>query len=308
MNSRIEGGEMTLPSKQAVVEWVRQGLKDEEIEVDEGMIAYYLDDTITDKSTIPLEGAEQYISYWANDGLIDYERKIYFPENDSVDRIKQSLFCDEKAKEYVNPDAVADFIFNCVDVNALGVVQGVALVWDEPILDEEGEVEEYETSAAREQLMEEVAEGDEYAYEVGLEKLGINWVERSAILINISEIVKVSQEIAEELAADYGTNPETEFDAAFRECLVSTILHEYRHAVYEMNEFTPYDDERYPKEGFMEQNVEQYGRDEASDLMMPDSKARPYIAAMFNVGEAREKGDREKSHGSKKQKHDELDR
>lgn len=282
MNSRIEGGKMSLPNKQAVVSFVRQMLREEEIGVDDDTIAYYLDDSITDKSEISLWGAGQYIEYYAD----DYERKIFFPENDSADRIRQSMVYDEKVKEYVNPDAVADFIFNCIDMNAVGAIQTVALVWDEPILNEDGEVEDYEESEARQQLAQMNGGWDEYALEVGQELLGVNWVERSTVIINISSIVEAAMEMAKELAEERGYDFDEEFKDILEYGLISTITHEFRHTVYEINEFTEYDEEYYPEDGGCEESVERYGREEAERLRV-NEKAIGYIDAMFPDKEIR---------------------
>lgn len=277
MNSRIEGGEMSLPNKQAVLNWIREKLEEEEIEV--------------------VEETEQYISYVGESELGDYERTIYFPKNDSADRIKQSMLYDEEVKKYVNPDAVAEFIFNCVDMNAVGAVKRVALVWDEPIFDEDGDIEDYEESETRRQLATMGGDYDEYAFEVGRDHyLGIVWEEESTVIINVSNLVFGSEKMAKVNEAD-GLDFDSEFNDIFKWGLVSTILHEFRHAVYEINEFTDYDKERYPFGGGVEKNVEEYGNSEADKFIYgygiagtsihdkANDKAREYTAAMFRTSE-----------------------
>ena len=250
MNSRFEKGILSLPSKEDIIKEVNSWVSDGNVEISE------------DKS-------EKYISYW--DLEEDYERKIYFPETDSLERIKSALIYDEKVKEYVDPDAIAEFIYKYIDVNALAVVQRIVLLYDEPILDEDGEIEDWEITEARKELYEQT-DWDEYAYEIGLEKLGIVWVERSAVIINIREIAKCAKEIAESIALeDYDDIDEWEalFPDEFQMGLASTICHEFRHAFYEMNEFTPLGDAKnnYPVFGGDENEVECYGNDEAEKLI-----------------------------------------
>ena len=66
MNSRIENGTMTLPSKEAIIKEIHTWLDDHEID-------------FIDKET------NSYISYSDFTGTT---RTIYFPETDNVDRIK----------------------------------------------------------------------------------------------------------------------------------------------------------------------------------------------------------------------------
>jgi len=257
MNSRIENGEMSLRSKEEVLNQVYTWL-DEDESIEE-----------------ILEETDAYVSYFVD----DFERSIYFPEKDSVDRIKKAMCYDEKVKAFVDPDKVADFIYNCIDVNALACVEHIALLWDKPAFDKDGNIEGWEETEGRKQLMENVGD-DEYALCVGVEALGMNWVERSVVIINISELVKSSEEIAEIYASDYYTNMESEFPMVFEEALVQTICHEFRHSIYDMNEFTPLGSEEYPYDGGLEENVEDYGNDEAYALMR-NEKATPYIESMF---------------------------
>lgn len=276
MNSRIENGSFTFEDKAEVINNVSSWVKEEEVETDDNSKAYFFDGIEEAKP----EGGDEYISFWGNNGLIEYERKIYFPEADTLENFKKRLIFDEKVKEHLDVDAVAEFIYNCIDVNALGVVQHIAFLYDEPILDENGEVEEWEETAGRQELMDRASDGyDEYAFEVGLETLGINWVERSAVIINVSELLKSAENIAQNI---YGEAWESYVDDIFREGLVQTICHEFRHAFYELNEFTPYDEANYPPDGGLEENVEAYGNREAEKLML-NKEANKYISAMFQI-------------------------
>lgn len=237
MNSRIENGQMTLNSKEKIIAEVNQWLAEEEIE------EIY-------------EETDKYISYPTDDGMIIAERTIWFPETDSLQRIKDIMLCDEKAKELISPDKVAEFIYNCIDVNALAVVNHIAFVYD----DEDGLL----SDSCRHELEERT--GDEYAREICDDTLGITWVERSAVIINVGRLVETSEEIAEDNAIFYGTSVQSEFGETFKEGLVQTICHEFRHLFYECNEYTPLGSPEYPHEGGTECFVEDYGNNEAINL------------------------------------------
>lgn len=285
MNSRIEGGS-TL-SRTDIIASLESWCRGEEVELSDDTKAYFFDGIEEAKP----EGADRYISYYGDDGCMEYERKVYFPEADTLEAFRERFITDDKVKEHLNPDAVAEFIYNCIDMNALCCVQHIALLYDEPVLDEDGEVEEWKETKGRRELMDKASDGcDEYAFEVGLETLGINWVERSAVIINVSELLKSSEEIAKDI---YGENWESFADSIFREGLVQTICHEFRHAFYELNEMIPYDAERYPKDGGLEADVEQYGNREAERLMM-NKDAMKYISAMFETGQPERKHHKEK--------------
>ena len=46
-------------------------------------------------------------------------------------KVYQGMTFYDKVKEYLDIDAVADFIYNCIDVNAVSSVQCVALLYDD---------------------------------------------------------------------------------------------------------------------------------------------------------------------------------
>lgn len=285
MNSRIEGGKLAFD-----VSPENEGKTEREQLIAE--VKSWQEDE--DEVNI-LKIADQYISYEVN-GYDCYERKIYFPDTDSIDRIKGALVYDEAVKEYIDPDAVAEFIYNCIGVNALAAVQNIALLFDEPILNEDGKVEDWKETAGRQALCEKATDGcDDYAFEIGLSYetpvLGINWVEWSTVVISISAIVEAAKEMAETMASDYYGNPKEwhkEFSNEFEVALVSTICHEFRHTVYEMNEFTNKDgsDPRYPFHGDAETEVEDYGNAECERLRH-DPTARTYIDKMITFDEGR---------------------
>lgn len=288
MNSRIEGGSPTFDNKQAIINEVWAWVHSEDVEMDDNSKAYFFNGV----DEIKPEGSEEYISYW--DTEAEYERKIFFPEADTLENFKKRMIFDDKVKEVLDPDAVTEFIYNCIDVNALSSVQHIAFLYDEPILDEDGEIEDWKETVGRQELMDKASDGcDEYAFEVGLEQLGINWVERSAVIINVSEHLKTAEQLSNDI---YGN--EYYADDIFREGLVQTICHEFRHAVYELNEVTPKNgvDERYPANGGLEENVEDYGNREAEKLMF-NKEANKYISAMFQINGTEQKKVKPKENG-----------
>ena len=277
MNSRIENGKLTIidssipddgtkinPTKDDIItevnHWLNEGDIDEIFEV-----------------------TKDYISYAGGDDGYS-ERIIYFSETDSVERIKNSMIYDDEVATYINPDKIAEFIYNCIDVNALASVKHIAFLWDKPIYDDNGDIEDYEVSHARKQLMQRVTDGcDEYAYEVGLGVLGITWIERSTVIINVSELVKSSYDIARDMPFvydEYSTLTEAEY--LFKTGLIQTICHEFRHLFYEVNEFTPLDgNNNYHAWGCLEESVEDYGNEEAEKLLR-NPAAADLVYNMFN--------------------------
>lgn len=262
MNSRLENGQAAWESREALVKEIEGYLEEGDIE---------------DIYAI----TEDYIAYESYDGMMASERRLYFLENETPASVFGRMCFDEKVLEHISPEGVADFIFNCIDVNAVAAVRAVALVYNEAIVDEYGDIEEYEPSAARSVLNDMVADGcDEYAYEVGIQDgeptLGITWVERSAVIINVDAVVASAKEIAADLDREW------EFDGIFREAFVQTLCHEFRHAVYDLNEFIEVgNNPAYPADGGLEDAVEAYGNAEAERLMC-DGAAMGYVAGMFN--------------------------
>lgn len=280
MNSRVENG--TAPDKSHIIRALRSLVFEEEADLDDSSKMYFFDG-IEDAKPCDADTCIRYICYQSDYSVTG--RCVYFPETDTLDRIKNALVFDEKVKEYLNPDAVAEFVFNCIDMNALLSVENIALIWDEPVYDEDGEIKDYQPSEARNKLEDLY---DEYAQEAGLGILGLNWVDASTVIINVSELARVSREIAEQDALDwYGDADEwgREFDEEFRRAVLQTLVHEFRHAVFDITDVIRYGEGTlYPawKEGHEEEAVEQYGNDTAENILR-DSRFKPYINAMFQV-------------------------
>ena len=181
------------------------------------------------------------------------------------------MIYDDEVKDYLNIDAVAEFIYKYIDVNALCCIKGIALFYDkDDCKDNE--------SKGRYDLMS-LTDGDEYAVEICLDALGINWVDQSIVVLNISNLLKSTEEICKDV---YGEDWEYYFDTEFQRGIVQTICHEFRHTIYDINEITEKDgsDPRYPANGGLEDNVEDYGNEEAERLLA-DRGARQLINKMF---------------------------
>lgn len=176
---------------------------------------------------------EHHISIWNND--IDYGYDFNFPEQISKEYLKTITIADEKVKSMIDIDFVLDIIAKYCDVNALIMLENMAFVYDE----------EDEESKARKELSN--IYGDEYAYYIGDDCVGVTWVERQTIIINISEIIKTLNSIGW-------------MNDDFENGLMSTIFHELRHLIYECNPCIEFGDEDYPVNGGEEDNVEMYGR------------------------------------------------
>ena len=251
MNSRIENGKIDLDSREkittAVCSWLENGdIKD-------------------------IDAGEKSIGYITDNAFLLQEKSIYFPETDSEDRIRNITVADDEAGEYINLDKMASFIFNCIDVNALACVEHIAFLCDTV------SAENADVSKGRNVLYK--ITGDEYAFEVGAGLLGICWVERSAVIINLGEIM----ETARTLTGKYGGN-EDQNSECFRKGVLQTIFHEFRHAVYELHDYIVTDgsDERYPDFGNKECEVEDYGNMEADEVCGREAAA-PFLEGLFYI-------------------------
>lgn len=244
MNSRAEGNVNTL-EKQAIISQVNEWYANGEIE------EIY-------------EEADKSICYFAEWDLSGRDFTLHYPDTDKAENILSRIIADDKAKELINLNALAEFLYNHIDVNSLMVLDNLVLVCDE---------NPDEISKARKEL--ESITGDEYAFEICSDELGITWVERQSVVINISNLIESSEEISKELENDLSS------DAIFREGFVQTLCHECRHLFYECNEIiqigegTP-----YPALGGVENAVEEYGNSEAERLFH-DKEARKLIDQMY---------------------------
>ncbi len=247
MNSRAENA--NIKNSNTVLEEIKESLRNGEIENFE---TEDNDGIIT-------------ISYDAKhpDDFGYVSRSIYPQNTETVPSLYERVLMDEKASFFINKDAFVIFLYNHIDVNSLQSLEAVALVWD----DEETE------SLSREELCDWF--GDEYAFEIATKELGCTWVERSIVIINISELIKSSVSIANE-PGEWRTASDI-----FKEGLIQTVCHECRHLLYECAEFVPIGPGTpYPATGGVEDAVEEYGNMEAERLLR-DKTARELIERMI---------------------------
>lgn len=191
-----------------------------------------------------LEETDTHIEYFDKDG--GYSRIYYYPEKINNNHIQDILIADDHIWKYINKNRFIDFVTKEIDRNALSVCRNIILIWDG---------RDVEPSKAREQLYDLYF--DEYAFEIGYGMCGITWVERQAVIVNISEIKIVSDEFHDDKCHE-----------DFCLGVLSTLFHEFRHLVYECNEILSIDTEEYPQDGGIEENVEEYGNQNAERVYM----------------------------------------
>ena len=177
---------------------------------------------------------EDYLEYTGNDGFGFYSRRYYYPEKINRNHIKNHLLMDLKVKNLINEEVLLDFLSEEIDKNALAVCEYIALIYDDD-----------EVSLSRKKLHDEY--GDEYALYACEDLLGLTWIERQVIFINIGVMEQVNDEIP--------YNDETDFLIG----ILSTIFHEFRHMIYECHELLPFNSDSFPATGGLEEEVEEYG-------------------------------------------------
>lgn len=185
------------------------------------------------------------VGYWDNKN--DYKRIYHY--NDTVETVESRILLDEQVSKFVDKKALAVFLLDHLDPNVLMCMEYIAFVYET----------ENEESTARNYLQE--GYGDEYAWyiaETGDGLLGQTWVERQVPVINVSNLLESSAEIA--------SHPDEHLSVQeiFAEGLLQTIFHECRHLFYECNELVPIGEgSPYPQNGGWEDEVEDYGNAEA---------------------------------------------
>lgn len=207
------------------------------------------EDAIKEGNLEIYEEKDNTIGYFDLDN--EYERIYYF--NDRVSSIKKRILMDDDCASLLNKDGMAKFLHEYLDPVSLMVLEKIVFIFDR-------DPEELD-SPVRDVLYEEY--GDEYAkYCCDEGMLGLTWVEKQIILINVSNILRASKETAEDPYNGFCTS---DYVKIFREALLQTIYHESRHLFYECNEIVPRgEDTPYPIDGGLEENVEEYGNHMAS--------------------------------------------
>lgn len=178
---------------------------------------------------------DDYLEYTGNDGFGFYSRLYYYPERIDRNHIKDHMLMDMKVRELINKEVLLDFLCNEIDKNALAVCEYIVLIYDD----------EDEVSQSRKKLQDEY--GDEYALYACEDLLGLTWIDRQTIFINVSAIERVNNEIPD--------NDETDLLIG----ILSTIFHEFRHLIYECHELLQFNSDSFPSTGGFEEEVEEYG-------------------------------------------------
>lgn len=194
---------------------------------------------------------EEYEDFFNKDELIGYfnedigEERLYFKQN-TLDAIKIRTMYDKDISNLIDIDKLCGFISKYVDENSLVCMKNICFIYDNEHIEED-------CSSVRDNLYEKYS--DEYAYYICEEDmLGITWVERQTVIVNVSELIKISIDIAED-PYEYRTA-----ESIFKEGLLQTIFHECRHLLYECNDFIDFqNDFNYPLNGGTEEAVEDYG-------------------------------------------------
>lgn len=204
-----------------------------------------------DEETLQLISKSEYKSFFSSDELLGYfdddieEERLYFKTN-TPNIINARILFDKDVNNILNIDKLCDFISKYVDKNSLMCMKNICFIYDFNY------IEGY-YSSVRNDLYKKYS--DEYAYEICEEDmLGITWVERQTVIVNVSELTKISIDIAGE-PYEYRTA-----ECIFKEGLLQTIFHEFRHLLYECNDFINFTEgSDYPINGGDEEAVENYG-------------------------------------------------
>ena len=204
------------------------------------------------------EDTEDYITFFTG-----YEtRTMHFAEHDSATRIREAIIADDTVTRYIDLNAFSELLFQHIDLNSLMPLENIVLLWDKH--NDEGELI---PQRARNALYDMY--GDEYAFEIGESNLGTVWVERSSVIINVSEIMQAAKEMWNEkdLYEPVGMSEWNNKDDVFKDIFISTLCHEFRHLLYECNECVQIGEGTpYAETGHTEEEVEKYGNSEAFRL------------------------------------------
>lgn len=205
-------------------------------------------DTLFNRQVDKKEGLE-ILDVRSGYGYFDEERNVerIYHDPDNAKTLTDRILMDKEVGEIIDREALALYLETYADPNSLMVLNQLALVWDP-----DDEEDETACSPVRKQLYD--LTWDEYVYEVGCgEMLGITWVERQIVVINVRAIIQTALEVEEE---SLFANAEKDFAMG----LCSTIFHELRHLFYECNEIVPTGEgTEYPEDGGEEEDVEDYG-------------------------------------------------
>lgn len=196
-------------------------------------------DVLANEKNVELvESTDTFIEYYDTEG--DYSRIYYFPEKIDRQHIRNILMYDKEVAEHINIESLIDFLLAEIDKNALSACQYILLQWE----DDDG------YSKAAQEFYNRT--DDEYAVCALENIIGLTWVERQSVLINVRKILEVSDEFEDELSYE-------DFKLGF----LSSLFHEFRHLLYECHELIKIGTDEYLQDGGIEEYVEEYGNTNA---------------------------------------------
>lgn len=161
---------------------------------------------------------------------------------------------DIPAKYQIDQAQLANYLWNACDKNAFITMDELVVIWSEPDEPETFDPPDFIDSGTK-HLYEKF--GDEYAYEVCSELLGVMWFERNVVIVNMGEIVRTSERIAKE-NSDL-CDPWFSFENQVFVGFMTTAIHELRHLQMDTNILLPED--LYPLALGTEDAVEEYCRE-----------------------------------------------
>jgi len=184
------------------------------------------------------------ITVWDN-AECGKELTYYFKEFMTPESVSRKVYVSpnvpDKYKTIFSKKDIAKFLHNKIDRICLLTMKAVFVLYDSA--DEFGD----ECDGYRKKLMD-VADGDEYAYEICHETIGTTWWERNICVINASQIIEAVLEMYDE--------DEYQFEVEVDIGLWTTLIHELRHLLLDTNIILP--ENEYPIELASEENVEAY--------------------------------------------------
>ena len=226
------------------------------------------------------EEEDSYVWYEATDSFgCDYVRTLYPQDQETKDSLMERIHVDDKTKEFIDVKGLSKFLYENGNADALMVLEGIVLFWEQ----------EETISSIREKLWDSY--GDEYFMEAcDGDCVGYTWVERGIVFVNVGKILDL-------MAEDYELNGSfplgNDFTQEFKVNFLGTLCHELRHLVYECNEFGDLfekDREFYPNDGGLEENVEEWGNDEAESFLS-DPNVKDSIDGIFQEENLRKLGE-----------------
>lgn len=212
----------------------------------------YILNSISEIDSLTLEESrEDEVIVWD-----DEDAKIipfHFLENLTPSKLANLIYVSQDIPEryQVDKNVLAEYLWNTCDKNAFITLDQMVVIWseaDDPVTFDPSDFVDSETKRLYTEL------GDEYAYEIGCGVLGKLWFERNIVVINMGEIVRTSEDIANENQdiCDPYFSVKNQVYVGF----LSTAIHELRHLQMDTNIILPED--TYPLNLASEDEVEAY--------------------------------------------------